>query len=238
MKRISTPRDVLLFDDGRGGVLASAVDSCGGIGTLECDSLSADPEIVGEYTARVALLEVLATGALPVFASVAVSSGPKTAGPLIAGIKKALGSALPLNISTEKNMTAPMTALGVTVTGICPGGSLKVASAEKGDILYCAGLPLVGAETLADGAVLFSETHLAALLGQDNVFSLLPVGSRGIAAEAEILARECGLACVLHADTKIDLAKSAGPATCAVFAARGPVRSDIGLPVTKIGSLV
>jgi hypothetical protein len=238
MKRIPSPRDVLLLGDGRGGVLASAVDSCGGIGELECDSLRADPVTVGEYTARVALLEVLATGALPVFASVAVSSGPQTATPLLLGIKNALGEALPLTVSTEKNMSAPMTALGVTVTGFCPKGGLRVARARKGDLLYCAGLPLVGAETLADDAVLFNKTHLTALLGLENVRSLLPVGSMGIAAEANILAQESGLSCVLHPYTGIDLAKSAGPAACAVFAARGPFRVDLGLPLTEIGVLL
>jgi hypothetical protein len=238
MKQIKTPRDILLFDTGPGGVLASAVDSCGGIGQLEGDTLRADPVIVGDYTARVALLEVLAAGALPVFASAAVSSGPDTAKPLISGIKKALGASLPLAISTEKNMPAPMTALGVTVTGFCPKNGLRIARAEKGDVVYCAGLPLVGAETLLPDAVLFGANHLTALLALPNVHSLLPVGSRGVAAEAMLLAAESGLSAALDPDAEINLEKSAGPATCAVFAARGRVRPDIGLPVTQIGVLL
>ncbi|MPN29609.1 hypothetical protein SDC9_177062 [bioreactor metagenome] len=149
-----------------------------------------------------------------------------------------MGETLPLVISTEKNMPAPMTALGVTVTGLCEKKDLLVGRAEKGNLLYCAGLPLVGAETLLPGAVLLSAGHLSALLAHPAVRSLVPVGSLGIAAESKILAAESGLSCVLHPDTDVDLTKSAGPATCAVFAAREPVRLEIGLPITEIGVLV
>jgi len=237
VKQIDSPRDILLFDLGAAGVLVSAVDSCGGIGLLACDTLRVDPETVGEYTARVALLEVLAAGALPVFASAAISSGPDTAGALISGIKKALDASVPLSVSTEKNMPTPMTALGVTVTGLCAKGDLRVARAKKGDILYCAGLPLVGAETLAPDAILLGPAHLAALLSCPTVRSLIPVGSAGIAAEAGVLATESNLTCALRPDAGIDIAKSAGPSTCALFAAQEPVSLDIGLPIFKIGVL-
>ncbi len=238
MNRINVPRDILLLDTGRGGVLASAVDSCGGIGNLPADSLRASPLLVGEFTARVALLEVLSVGARPVFASVAISSSPDAAKPLLAGIQKTLGNSLPLNISTEKNIPAPMTALGVTVTGLCKKEDLLIGRALKGDILYCAGLPLVGEEALEPDAALFEKKHLAALLSDPLVHSLLPVGSTGIAAESKILAAESGLVCALHKNPPIDLKKSAGPATCAVFAAAGPVLCSIGLPVLEIGVLL
>jgi selenophosphate synthetase-related protein len=237
VNRIASPRDILLFDTGQGGVLASAVDSCGGVGSLPADSLSVDPVLVGEMTARVALLEVLSVGALPVFASIAISSGPDTAKPLLAGVKKALGRALPLNISTEKNMPARMTALGVTVTGLCKKEDLLTGRAQNGDILYCAGLPRVGAETLKPDAVLFEQKHITALLADPLVHSLLPVGSAGIAAESKILAAESGLSCALYKNPPIDIDKSAGPATCAIFAAAGPLRPSIGLPVFEIGVL-
>ena len=237
MKPISSLRDILLFDADPAGVLVSAVDSCGGIGSLPGDSLHTDPVIVGQLTARVALMEVLATGARPLFASAAVSSGPQTAVRLIEGIKKTLGSALPLNISTEKNMSTPMTALGITVTGLCAPAGLRVAGAQKGDVLYCASRPSVGAQTLKEDALLFSERHLSALLDDQNVHSLLPVGSRGVAAEAQTLAAESGLSCTFVSNPEIDLFQSAGPATCAVFAARRPVRVNIGLPIFEIGSL-
>lgn len=238
MKRLDTQRDILLFELGNGLVLASAVDSCGGIGDQKYDALCVDPEIVGYFTARVSLLEIMAVGAKPSFVSLAVCSGPETAGPVIAGVNRAAGEALPLIVSTEKNMPAPMTGIGVTVTGFCAANELLAARAKPGDSLFCAGLPLVGKETLQDGAALFNTVHLAALLRNRHVHTVIPVGSTGIASEASILARESGLACILDMDSGLDLYKSAGPATCAVFAADAGAEFDIGLPVFKIGSLV
>jgi len=234
--QIFSPRDVLMFDSGPGGVLVSAVDSCGGIGNLPGDVLRADPRIVGEYTARVALMEVLATGAHPLFATAAISSGPQTAFFLIEGIKKTLGEAFPLSMSTEKNMDTSMTALGVTVTGFCASPNLRIARAQKGDILYCAFVPSVGAETLREGALLLNQKSLLQLLQDETVHSLLPVGSKGVAAEAKILADESSLVCVFDPSPPVDLHKSAGPATCAVLAASGPILKS-GLPLFKIGLL-
>lgn len=235
MKRLPSPRDTLLFETPN-GMLVSAVDSCGGIGNLPGDALQVDPVTVGLYTARVALLEILATGALPAWATLAISCGPDTAETLIAGAKKALGD-ISLAVSTEKNMPASVTGLGVTVTGYCPADVLRISSAQPGDGLYCAGNPLVGTETLQAGAVLFGPDHLAALLADPRVHTLIPVGSGGIAAEAAVLAEESGLLFGLDQDCGLDFKKSAGPATCAVFSAEAGSSFAVGLPVRKIGSL-
>ena len=238
MKRMDSPRDVLLFDLEQGLTLVSAVDSCGGIGNLEHDALCVDPKVVGYFTARVTMLEIMAVGAKPSFVSLAVCSGPHTAGPIIAGVKKAVGDSLPLMISTEKNMPVTMTGIGVTVTGFCAKKELMVARAQPGDSLFCAGLPLVGQETLQDGAQLFDTGHLSDLLQNRHIHSLIPVGSMGLAAEAAILAAESGLAYTLDPACGVDLHKSAGPAACAVFAADGNTVLNIGLPIIKIGTLI
>lgn len=237
MIQVATPRDVLIFELEQGLALVSAVDSCGGIGSLEHDALFADPVIVGRFTARVALLEIMAVGAKPAFVSLAVCSGPKTAEPVIEGIRQACGDKLPLIISTEKNIPTTMTGIGITATGFCPQIKLRVARAKRGDALFCAGLPLVGKETLQDRAHIFNTGHLEALQQNKHVHTIIPVGSTGIAAEAAILAGESGLACMFHPDPRVDLYKSAGPATCALFAADAGTDFDIGLPVFKIGSL-
>ena len=236
MKQIPTPRDALLFETDTGMVLVSAVDSCGGIGNLPGDALHVSPSIVGLFTARVALLEVLALGAQPAWAALAVSSGPDTAEELITGAKKILGN-IPLAVSTEKNMPTNVTGLGVTVTGFCHADALRTACARQGDSLYCAGDPLVGEETLDVRAVLFEPDHLAALWADPRVHALIPVGSRGIAAEAAVLALESSLVCTLDEQCGLNLKKSAGPATCVVFAAQAGSCFDIGLPVREIGTL-
>ena len=238
MKQLLSPRDILLFETEYGDVWVSAVDSCGGIGTERNDSLQIDPVITGMAAARVALLEIMAAGAKPVFASLAISSGPHTAGPLMEGVRKILGDALPIVISTEKNMPTSMTGLGVTVTGLCKKENLRIAHAKAGDILYCAGRPLVGGETLEAGVTLFDSGHLKALLENKQVHTLLPVGSRGIAAEAEVLAKESSLKSKLSQNSAVDLYKSAGPSTCAVFSSDGRAEFKLDLPVFEIGVLL
>jgi len=236
MKQLPTPRDILLYEVDN-GILITAVDSCGGIGFEPHDALRVDPETAGMFTARVALLEITAVGAKPMFAALAVSSGPKTAEPLITGVRKMLGESFPLAISTEKNMPTSMTGFGVTVTGICPAGNLKAAGAKNGDLLFCAGLPLVGKETVKTGACLFNTAHADMLLKNKHVHALIPVGSRGIAAEAEVLAGESGLMAKLNPPADIDLYKSGGPSSCAVFAADTLTGFDINLPIFRIGKL-
>lgn len=236
MRRLPSPRDLLLFET-PGGILVSAVDSCGGIGAEPHDALAVSPAVAGEFTARVALLEVLAVGAEPAFACVAIANGPGTAEMLLAGIRRVLGGEFPLIISTEKNMPTSMTAFGVTMTGLCASGRLLAGGARSGDALYCAGLPLVGPETLREGARLFDARHLRALLESGRVHALIPVGSHGVAAEARVLAEESGLAARLDDRTGIDIQKSAGPSSCAVFAAESGWHADIGLPVFRIGTL-
>jgi len=81
MIRLKTVRNLLVLRQGE-TALITAVDSCGGIGALACDALAADPGIVGAYTARTPLMEVLAAGAEPAFASVSVSNAPEAARPI------------------------------------------------------------------------------------------------------------------------------------------------------------
>lgn len=232
----ATRRDVLILRGGE-NALVSAVDSCGGIGRLPQDALTADPELVGEFTARTALLEVLAVGAAPSCASAAVCNGPEQAERLLAGIRKALGN-VPLVISTEKNMPTGMTALGVTVIGQCLFSALRLASSMPGDLLCCAGLPLVGPELLHPDISLPSPAVVRRLLEYPGVHAVIPVGSRGIAAEAAVLAAESGLRARLDIQAGVDLHKSAGPSSCLLFTMQADASPALpGLPVTVVGSL-
>ncbi|MDR3551876.1 MAG: alpha-ribazole kinase [Clostridia bacterium] len=237
MSRLTSPRDVI-FMETPGGILVMAVDSCGSIGLLPNDTLRVDPEIAGRFTARVALLEVLAVGARPMFASVAIACGPQTAEPLLTGVRSVLGADFPLIVSTEKNMPTSMTAFGVTVTGFCEPGKLRTGCAERGDVLYCAGVPLVGIQTLEPGARLFDEAALRSLFDDSRVHAVIPAGSRGVAAEARVLAEESGFTARLDPQAGVDLLQSAGPSSCAVFAAPPCARFEVSLPVTEIGTLI
>lgn len=237
MIHIPSFRDLLIMSDGTTAYL-SAVDSCGGIGSLPHDALAVPPETVGLFTARTALLEVLCAGGEPVSASVAAANGPDIAQRLLEGIREALGTTLPFIISTEKNMPTSMTALGVTVTGTCPVSRLRLGGGHKGDLLYCAGVPLVGAETLEEGVELPSNLQIQKLLQLPGIRTALPVGSQGIAAEAQILARESGLEVQLLEPPLLDLLKSAGPSSCILFTADPHMgKPEVGLEVFVLGVL-
>lgn len=216
----------------------TAVDSCGGIGEKEHDVLRTPPETVGYYTARTVLLEILATGARPAFASISACNGPDTAERLLEGIKKVLESTggVPWVMSTEKNMPTVMTAMGISMTGTCGFSQLRVGKCRAGDMLCCAGMPLVGPEILEPEADIFNIRDMDSLLSNPSVGSILPVGSRGIAAEAMVLAKESGLAAELDDGCGIDFMKSAGPSSCVLFSVR-PRTGNIDIPYTVIGKL-
>ena len=234
---IDTVRNVLVFREGN-IAFVSAVDSCGGVGTLPGDALAAEPEIVGAYTARTPLLEVLATGASAVFASVSVSNSLQYAQPILQGVRSVVGGAVALMVSTEKNMPTGMTAVGVTVTGKCPMENLRLGGPHAGDVLYCVGLPLVGAEVLESGRLTPTPADIRSLMQKPDVHAVIPVGSKGVANEARVLASESGRKVTLYENTSIDLYKSAGPSTCVVVAAQAGTRPfGPDLPVTQIGTV-
>lgn len=130
-----------------------------------------------------------------------------------------------------------MTALSVSVTGICAQESLRIGRSRSGDLLCLAGLPLVGPETLQPEAELFQLEQMAKLTENQHIGSILPVGSRGIAAEAEVLARESGLKVFLTPACGVDMGKSAGPSACLLFSARPAVMNTPDLPFRVIGRL-
>jgi hypothetical protein len=149
---------------------------------------------------------------------------------------------IPVVISTEKNMDTCMTATGISITGRLNGRLLRIGCAHPGDILYCAGIPRVGnevLEVLTQGSGIFTSEHVKALLDNEHVHTLIPVGSRGIAEEAHILAEESKLRIEWDEITELDLVKSAGPSTCAVFSAdqTKPDMFGLDIPVQRIGVL-
>lgn len=241
MKRLDTLRDVLMLyaEEGSPEVLVTAVDSCGAIGEKTGDVVRVAPELAAEHTARVALLEVACVGAKPVFCTLNGCNSPEDGERLLAGMSKVLPQ-VPVVISTEKNMPTCMSAFGISITGVCKLSELRLGRACEADRLFCAGLPLVGEEVLQPGATCFTMAHLDALFKDEHVHAVIPCGSQGIAKEAQVIALESALTAVFDTEAGIDLNKSAGPATCAVFAADRQAGHDfeLGIPVVCIGQFV
>jgi hypothetical protein len=239
-------RDVLYWVDGAGAYVL-ACDSNAGIGERPNDSLRQSPVETGYSAAKVALMEVLAVGAAP-FVLTNALGGPRDDYGLrvLDGIAMAIAEVdadVTLTGSDETNVATQQTAVGVTVLGYAPADALRLSGARQGDVLAVVGIPKDGliapyTEGEDDIANLRDVQHAADL---EAVHELLPVGSRGVASEAQHLAAGAdGL--VRFRDSSIDLVISAGSSTC--FLAALPADQVAALaavvrpPVTVIGEIV
>ncbi len=210
-----TRRDLTIITDGEREIVI-ACDSCGAIGNKKGDVLKIEPFIPGKLTARVALMEVMCTGAVPVTISNAVSNEMNPTGEeIIQGIKNEIQLAeledVVLTGSTEENFKTDMTAIGITVVGL--GTNLRFDKARPQDKIILFGLPKLGGEVDLQSVGFYKEIKI--LLQYPSVREIVPVGSKGIQYEADTLA-ELNQLRFVSAGTDVDLKKSAGPATCLI----------------------
>ncbi len=226
--------------------LVVACDSCGAVGNKKLDQLKVSASLVGRLTARVVLLEVLSTGALPKIMTVAISAEQHPTGQeILEGVQSELAASnladLPLAISTEKNFETCQTGLGIGVTAICNRKDLKIATSQPGDRVYCLGLPKVGQEVLdTQNLEIIDAGKIDLLLNQTDIHEILPVGSRGIRAEATQLAQSTNAVFKAGHHPLPDLDKSAGPSTCVIFtspAEQGNTRFG-RLPLSQVGMFI
>ncbi|SMP56281.1 AIR synthase related protein [Anoxynatronum buryatiense] len=245
----STPRrDFTLLPVSPESTLVIACDSCGGVGDKPEDLVPVSPEITGKFTCRVAAMEVMSTGATPclVIDTLAVEWEP-TGRRIMAGIEAFLEEAgiplTPLNGSTEENFPMKQTGMGITVIGQVHPRELRSGVAVPGQLLVAAGIPKVGKEIQHpfDPEILSIQDFIT-LRRHPGVADLIPVGSKGIQAEAWLLAALNGLSLEWQTDCLLPLAKTAGPATCAVAAmtpeAFAALKETITTPLTVIAALV
>jgi hypothetical protein len=139
---------------------------------------------------------------------------------ILDGIKEAARSVrlsldLVLTGSYEKNVSVEQTGLGVMAVGVVRENELKIGRSRSGDQIVAIGLPRVGKEVLVAEArgEIADLSDLSTLLRSSLVHEVIPVGSRGIAYEANVLAKSSNLQVSFVEEGKVDLFKSAGPAT-------------------------
>lgn len=203
------------------GMLVTACDSCGAIGSKPADILQIPPYYCGRFTVRVALMEVLSTGAEPIVVVNAVSCEMNPTGQeIIRGVQDELFDAgidkTILTGSTEENFPTSMTALGITVVGYLDSVPHWKA-VHGGDLVYCIGKPKVGAEIKLDGDPELASYHdIAQLLQLSELRELIPTGSKGIRYEINNVARKYNLQFVPEKLQLLDLDRSTGPASCLV----------------------
>lgn len=212
-----------------------ACDSCGGLGQKPGDVMALDPYFAGKFTVRVALLEVMASGARPVVISDGLCCEMNPTGKAIMrGIEDEIAVCglrdVMLTGSTEENFPTSMTGIGLTVLGFAADG-LRFGSGVRGDIALLAGTPAVGSQVdLSDDGC---YTNLARFLACDGAVEIVPAGSKGILYEANLLAELHGLS-FRPQTCGVDLSASAGPATCVVAMCRPEAVRDFP-DCTKIG---
>ncbi|AOY75459.1 AIR synthase related protein [Clostridium formicaceticum] len=241
-------RDLTIIDHMVDKLLVIACDSCGAVGNKEKDIVKVMPEIVGYYTTRVALMEVLSVGAeiTTVINTLSVEMEP-TGTQIIRGIEKLLKEAgidtICLNGSTEENFKTCQTAMGITIIGEVQKDKIRVNTSQKGDYVVVAGMPKFGNEiTGVYHPDICSIKDLQVLLAMKEVREIYPVGSKGILYESQYLAEENHLNFQIADDVSVDIRKSAGPATVVIFTIAPRklsfLQEKIKTPLQIIGKLI
>ncbi len=246
-KTIKTARDVSVFEINTDSVMVVGCDSAGGIGPKPLDKIKVSGYTLGRFTARVALMEVLAVGAMPVCLTNTLSVEPDPTGfEIVEGIKSEiklarLDSSLVIIGSMEKTVTVEQTGIGITVVGLASKNKLKIGLSKPDDLIVAVGRPSVTDEVLPaeECGEIADLDDLLKLMSCDFVHDLIPVGSQGIMHEVNVLAKDSGLRAKLELP-EVEAKRSAGPATAVVVTisknALSRLPGLINKPIQVIGS--
>lgn len=238
-------RDLTIWSDG-GLLYVVACDANASVGELPNDFLRRPPEEAGYNAAKVALMEVVASGAWP-FLVTNTLCGPLDdyGSRVLAGIVQALdevGSDAPINGSDETNMETSQTGVGVTIVGRAPVQQVRLGSSLAGDAVVCLGRPKDGVRVpYREGDDDVAAPRDVVALLETDVHEILPVGSKGVAYEVEQLAVTAGLAAVMEPRISFDVQASAGASTCVLASvpaeAVDRLRTATSLPVELVAFL-
>ncbi len=246
-KTIRTARDLSVFEINDDSVMVVGCDSAGGIGPKSLDKVKVSGYTLGRFTARVALMEVLAVGATPVCLTNTLGVEPDPTGfEILEGIKSEiqlarLDGSLVIIGSMEKTVAVEQTGIGITVVGLAPKNNLKIGLSKPDDLLVAVGRPSVKDEVLPaeERGEIADLEDLLKLMGCSFVHDVIPVGSQGIIHEVNVLATDSGLRARLELP-EVETKKSAGPATTVVVTvsknAFARLSGLINKPIQVIGS--
>ena len=210
---------ILKIPTGHAIVVGSA--SSGAIGPKEMDELKVSGKVLGKFLARVAVMDVAATGAFPLLLSITLGvEKDHTGQDIVEGIEKevrilGIESNNVLMVNTEENYGAKQTGAGVTAIGFANETNLRIGKTKPNDLVVAVGLPKVGDEVLpAEARGEIADLKDMISLAQNRfIHDILPVGAFGIESDARMMAQTIGHQLELDNECKIDLNKSAGPAT-------------------------
>jgi hypothetical protein len=218
---IKQVRDLTIIDFDESRYLGIACDSCGGIGLKECDVVKASPQLVAYQTGKVVLAELMSMGFTPMIMADGLAVEMNDTGKqLIEGfnevISKLKTAKVHLTGSTEENIKTVQTSLGITCIGMCDKDKLKYKKTQKNDICLLIGLPLVGNDVVNNPDKILDIDDYEKLYLSEYIKEMLPVGSRGTAAELNDLCNYNNLKINFEDTIDVDLNHSGGPSCCCI----------------------
>ncbi len=213
--------DVSILKIPTGHAIIAGSTSSGAVGPKELDKVKVDGRVLGKFLARVALMDVTATGAFPLLLSVTLGVEKEPTGnEIIEGIKReahsiGLDPNQVLMEKTEDNFQTSQTGAGLTVVGLANEDELRLGKTMPGDLVVAIGRPKVGDEVIAAEArgEIADLKNVTQLTQRKYVHDIAPVGGFGIASEARMMAYGVGRQIKLLEVQGLDLNKTAGPAT-------------------------
>jgi hypothetical protein len=213
--------DISILKIPTGHAIVTGSTSSGAVGPKAMDKVKVDGRVLGKFLARVALMDVIATGAFPLLLSVTLGLEKEPTGnEILEGIRRearslGLDPSLVLMGNTEDNFETVQTGAGLTLVGFANEDELRLGKTRPGDLIIVVGKPKVGDEViLAEVKGEIADLKNVTQLSQKKyVHDIATVDSLGIADEARMMAYGVGRQLKLFEVQGLDLNKSAGPAT-------------------------
>ena len=242
--------DVSILKVPTGHAIVVGSTSSGAVGPKIMDKVKVEGRVLGKFLARVALMDVIATGAFPLLLSVTLGVEKEPTGnEILEGIRRetrslGLDPNQVLMENTEDNFETVQTGAGLTVVGFANEDELRLGKTSPGDLIVAVGKPKVGDEVvLAEAKGEIADLKNVTQLSQKKyVHDIAPVGTFGIADEARMMAYGVGRQLKLVEVKGLDLNKSAGPATVVLATVDKERLEDlmslISKPINVVGEIL
>jgi selenophosphate synthetase-related protein len=242
--------DVSILKIPTGHAIVAGSTSTGAVGPKAMDKVKVDGRVLGKFLARVALMDVTATGAFPLLLSVTLGVEKEPTGnEILEGIRRearslGLDPNQVLMENTEDNFETVQTGAGLTVIGFANEDELRLGKTIPGDLIVAIGKPKVGDEVISAEArgEIADLKNVTQLSQKKYVHDIAPVGTFGIASEARMMAYGVGRQLKLVEVQGLDLNKSAGPATVVLATVNGEKLEDltslIAKPINVVGEIL
>ncbi len=242
--------DVSILKLPTGHSIVAGSTSMGAVGPKKMDKVKVDGRVLGKFLARVALMDVTATGAFPLILSLTlgVEKDP-TGNEIIEGINReartiGLEPNQVLMEKTEDNFQTIQTGAGLTVMGLANENELRLGKTLPGDLIVAIGRPKVGDEVIPAEVrgEIADLKNVAQLTQRRYIHDIAPVGGFGIASEARMMAYGVGRQLKLVDAAGLDLNKTAGPATVVLVTIDKDRLEDlqalIPKPINVVGEII